>query len=91
MQRGLLLTSSGGFRLLDRTSDMVFGLNRKPAFERRMQPVDIHGLQEIHIYADREAVFSLALHGVTRVKVHKLAQGAKSMLPMRATMTRSDA
>jgi hypothetical protein len=30
-----------------------------------MQPVDIHGLQEIHIYADREAVFSLALHGVT--------------------------
>ena len=91
MQRGLLLTSSGGFRLLDRTSDMVFGLNREPAFERRMQPVDIHGLQEIHIYADREAVFSLALHGVTRVKVHKLAQGAKSMLPMRATMTRSDA
>ena len=90
MQRGLLLTSSGGFRLLDRTSDMVFGLNRKPAFERRMQPVDIHGLQEIHIYADREAVFSLALHGVG-VKVHKLAQGAKSMLPMRATMTRSDA
>ena len=89
MQRGLLLTSSGGFRLLDRTSDMVF-LNRKPAFERRMQPVDIHGLQEIHIYADREAGFSLALHGVTRVKVHKLAQGAKSMLPMRATMTRSD-
>ena len=53
MQRGLLLTSSGGFRLLDRTSDMVFGLNREPAFERRMQPVDIHGLQEIHIYADR--------------------------------------
>jgi hypothetical protein len=32
---------------------MVFGLNREPAFERRMQPVDIHGLQEIHIYADR--------------------------------------
>jgi len=25
-----------------------------------------------------------------RVKVHKLAQGAKSTLPMQATMTRSD-
>jgi hypothetical protein len=60
MQRGLLLTSSGGFRLLDRTSDMVFGLNRKPAFERRMQPLDIHGLQQIHIYANHEAAFSLA-------------------------------
>jgi hypothetical protein len=66
MQRGLLLNSSGGFRLLDRTGDMVFGLNRKPAFERRMQPLDIHGLQEIHIYACREAAFSLVPHGGTR-------------------------
>jgi hypothetical protein len=31
-----------------------------------MQPLDIHGLQQIHIYANREAAFSLALHGVTQ-------------------------
>jgi hypothetical protein len=30
-----------------------------------MQPLDIHGPQEIRIYADREAAFSLTLHGVT--------------------------
>jgi len=88
MQRGMLLTSSGGFRLLDGTSDMVFGLNRKPACERRMQPLDIHGLQEIHIYADRGPLPRSSWRHAG-VKVHKW-QGAKSMLPMRATMTRSD-
>ena len=57
MQRGLLLTSSGGFRLLDQTSDYGLQLESEAVFEHRMQLLDIHGLQETHIYADREAAW----------------------------------
>src|SRR6516162_5507084 len=54
----------GGLPLVWPIADAALSLDRQPAFQRRAQALDAHGLHQIGVHAGCEAALFLALHSV---------------------------